>query len=90
MPIYEYNCPNCEELVTLTRSMFDESIPACPECGQSNLDRQISKISVVKSGTDRARDVSWVDKNLASRLRKTSKGKLSPHFKNTLDRMESK
>lgn len=89
MPIYEYHCQDCRERVTLTRSMYDESVPACPNCGESHLERQVSMISVVKSGTDRARDVSWVDRNLARRLRERSKGKLSPHFKDTLDRMES-
>lgn len=90
MPIYEYVCQDCEDLVTLSRSMFDESNPACPECGRDDLKRHFSKVSVVKSETDRARDVSWVDKDLARRLRKKSKGKLSPQFKETLDRMESK
>lgn len=89
MPIYEYDCQDCEELVMLTRGMFDESTPVCPECGRDNLKRHFSKVSVVKSETDRARDVSWVDKDLARRLRKKSKGKLSPQFKETLDRMES-
>ncbi len=89
MPIYEYRCQECEQLVTLSRSMFDESNPVCPECGGDNLKRNFSKVSVVKSETDRARDVSWVDKDLARRLRKKSKGKLSPQFRETLDRMES-
>ena len=89
MHIYDYRCPDCEKLVSLTRGMFDETIPSCPECGESNLKRHFTKVSVVKSETDRARDVSWVDKDLARRLRKKSKGKLSPQFKDTLDRMES-
>lgn len=89
MPIYEYVCQDCKNLVTLTRGMFDESNPVCPECDGEDLKRHFSKVSVVKSETDRARDVSWVDKDLARRLRKKSKGKLSPQFKETLDRMES-
>jgi putative FmdB family regulatory protein len=90
MPVYEYRCDGCDQLVSLSRSMFDESTPSCPECGQSKLKRHFTKISVVKSETDRSRDVSWVDKNLARRLRKKSKGRLSPQFKDTLDQMESK
>jgi hypothetical protein len=70
--------------------MFEESTPTCPECGEANLRRYFSSVSVVKSEIDRARDVSWVDKDLAKRLRKKSKGKLSPQFKDTLDQMESK
>ena len=89
MPIYEYRCQDCEQLVSLFRGMFDESTPSCPECGQSHLKRYLSKVSVVKSDADRARDVSWVDKDLARRLRNKSKGKLSPQFRDTLNRMES-
>ena len=89
MPIYEYRCEDCEQLVSLFRGMFDESTPSCPECGQSHLKRCLSKVSVVKSDADCARDVSWVDKDLARRLRSKSKGKLSPQFRDTLDRMES-
>jgi putative FmdB family regulatory protein len=89
MPVYEYRCQNCEQLVSITRGMFDESTPTCPDCGEANLKRYFSSVSVVTSETDRARDVSWVDKDLARRLRKKSKGKLSPQFKDTLDRMES-
>ena len=89
MPIYEYRCRDCEQFVSLFRRMSDESTPSCPECGQSHLKRCLSKVSVVKSDADCARDVSWVDKDLARRLRNQTKGKLSPQFRNTLDRMES-
>ena len=89
MPIYEYRCRDCEQFVSLFRRMSDESTPSCPECGQSHLKRCLSKVSVVKSDADCARDVSWVDKDLAHRLRNKTKGKLSPQFRNTLDRMES-
>jgi putative FmdB family regulatory protein len=89
MPVYEYWCEDCDQLVTLSKGMFDESEPACPECGQKELIRHFSSVAVVKSETDRASDVSWIDKDLAGRLRKKSKGKLSPQFRDTLDRMES-
>jgi putative FmdB family regulatory protein len=89
MPIYEYRCRDCEQFVSLFRRISDESTPSCPECGQSHLKRCLSKVSVVKSDADCARDVSWVDKDLARRLRNQTKGKLSPQFRNTLDRMES-
>ena len=88
MPVYEYWCTDCDQLVTQTRGMFDETTPSCPECGRSELTRHFSSVSVVKSDADRARDVSWIDKDLAKRLRKKSKGKLSPQFRDTLDRME--
>lgn len=89
MPIYEYWCHDCDQLVMFTRGMFDKSVPSCPDCGNSELKRYFSSVSVVRSETDRARDVSWIDKDLAKRLRKKSRGKLSPQFRDTLDRMES-
>jgi putative FmdB family regulatory protein len=89
MPVYEYRCLDCNQLVSLTRGMSDETLPACPDCGGGNLQRHFSSVSVVKSDIDRSRDVSWIDRDLARRLRKKSKGKLSPQFRDTLDRMES-
>jgi hypothetical protein len=52
--------------------------------------RLISRIHIVKSDADRSRDVSWIDRNVADRLRRKSGGRLSPDFKDTLDRMESR
>jgi len=34
MPIYEYNCAECNEKIEITRSFTDqEIIPPCPQCG---------------------------------------------------------
>jgi hypothetical protein len=46
-------------------------------------------VSVVKSEQDRASDLSWVDKNLAGRIRRKASHKLSPALQETVDRMES-
>lgn len=89
MPIYEYRCQDCGREANLLRSLSDISAPVCPVCGGDNLNRLVSRVSIVKSGKGRIRDLSWVDKDLARRLRKKASGKLSPNFKETLDRMES-
>jgi hypothetical protein len=51
--------------------------------------RLISAVSVVKSEQDRASDLSWVDKNLAGRIKRKASHKLSPALQETVDRMES-
>jgi len=90
MPLYEYHCQECQQKVTIWRSFSDTSSPRCPICDSEDLTRLISQISIVKSGKDRVRDLSWVDRDLARRLRKKADGKLSPAFEQTLDKMESK
>jgi len=89
MPLYEYRCQDCGQRVTLLRSVTDASSPRCSICGKENLTRLISRVSVVRSETDRVRDVSWVDKNLARRIKKKTRGKLNPAFQEALDRMRS-
>jgi hypothetical protein len=50
--------------------------------------RIISRVAVVMSNQERARDVSWIDRNLAGRLKKKASGRLNPPLCDTLDRME--
>jgi hypothetical protein len=49
----------------------------------------ISRVSVIKSEHARLADPSWIDGNLARRLKRKASGELSPALKGTLDRMES-
>jgi hypothetical protein len=51
--------------------------------------RLISRVSVVKSEQDRTRDLSWVDRDLAGRIKKKASGKLNPGLREAVDRMES-
>ena len=52
MPIYEYRCENCEELVeVLVRSEASAS-PTCPNCGSSRLEKLLS-VPYVMSGERR-------------------------------------
>ena len=70
MPIYEYHCQDCGRRVSIQRSFSETSSPQCPICGGENLTRLISQVSIVKSGKDRTRDLSWIDKDVAHRLGK--------------------
>jgi len=89
MPIYEYHCQHCGQRVSIHRSFSEASSPQCPICGSENLTRLISPVSIVKSGKDRIRDLSWIDKDVARRLKKKSHGRLGSGSKETLDTMES-
>lgn len=71
MPIYEYQCSDCDRRVSILRSMDENRHPVCPVCGSKHLTRLVSRVSVVKSGTERLRDLSWIDRNLAGRLGRT-------------------
>ena len=39
MPSYDYRRKSCDDLVTLERSMSDESTPVCTGCGAETLNR---------------------------------------------------
>jgi putative FmdB family regulatory protein len=89
VPLYEFQCHDCDSRVTVQRGFHETSTPHCHNCGGENLTRLISRVSVVKSETDRASDVSWIDRDVARRLKEGSQGKLNPQVKETLDWMES-
>ncbi len=89
MPIYEYFCESCGKHFEVRRGMMEEGPVGCPDCEGAICRRRYSSVSIVKSGDDRARDLSWVDREMARRLRKSSGGALNPEFEQTLDRMES-
>ncbi|MBN1507169.1 MAG: zinc ribbon domain-containing protein [Sedimentisphaerales bacterium] len=89
MPIYEYDCQQCRQKVTIRHGMDDTLPQRCPICGSMKLTRIISRFSIAKSGTDRIKDLSWIDKDLSRRLRKKASRELSPGLRETLDRLES-
>lgn len=39
MPSYDYRCKGCDHVITLERSMKDESTPVCVDCGSEDLNR---------------------------------------------------
>ena len=89
MPLYEYRCQECGALLTIRQSFSDDSTPACSSCGDRPMKRIISAASIVKSEQERVTDLSWVDKNLAGRIKKKASHKLSPALQDAVDRMES-
>jgi putative FmdB family regulatory protein len=88
MPTYDYRCQSCQARTTVRHSLAEEPQLACPKCGSDIMTRIISGVSVVMSNQERTRDLSWVDRNLAGRLRKRVSGRLNPPLQETLDRME--
>jgi putative FmdB family regulatory protein len=88
MPTYDYRCRSCRERVTVQHSLSEEPQLICPRCGSDRMERLISRVWIVMSSKSRARDVSWIDRSLAARLRKKVSGKLNPPLRDTLDRME--
>ena len=89
MPIYEYRCEDCGQHLTLLRNLSEKASPFCVNCGSENVVRLISEVSVIKSEKERIRDLSWVDRDLAKRIRKKADGRLNPSFNETLDWMKS-
>lgn len=89
MPTYDYQCQECGKHTKIQRSFSDSSEPACSTCGSHQLMRVYSPISQIKTEKDRITDLSWVDKNLAGRIKKKASDRLNPGLKDAVDRMES-
>lgn len=41
MPLYEYQCSNCGNMLEELQKMSDEPLKKCPECGKNTLKRLI-------------------------------------------------
>ncbi len=55
MPIYEYNCSDCNKIVSILFLSISESNSEetlCPECGNNNLTRVLSGVSVLKGSSE--------------------------------------
>ena len=50
MPIYEYRCHDCRRKAEVFFRSFSEThVPACPNCGSSDLVRLFSRVTIIKS-----------------------------------------
>lgn len=61
MPIYEYYCHDCKKRVSIfwrTFSEAEEGTPTCPECGDENLTRLVSRVRIVRSEESRLEDLA--------------------------------
>jgi putative FmdB family regulatory protein len=57
MPIYEYWCDSCNQIVSLYQQSFSPPPPLCPRCGNSELKRIFSTFSVQKTYKDVYEDI---------------------------------
>lgn len=103
MPIYEYNCNDCQDHVSLFFRTFAEvetRSVTCPQCGGSRLERVISKVAVVQAGnTSPANATASTSqpaadqsdpKSLARSMREAGQGKdFGREFKEVTTRLES-
>ena len=47
MPMYEFFCGDCNAIFTFfSRTVNTEKIPQCPKCGQTGLERMVSRFAV--------------------------------------------
>jgi len=49
MPIYEFKCPECNEIEELTTSVYSNHSMWCVDCGVS-MEKQFSSIGVIFKG----------------------------------------
>lgn len=104
MPIYEYRCAKCRRKFSVFfRSFSTEVQPVCPRCGDSDVARLVSRVSVLKSEESRlesmADDTSLLSgldeddpKSVARWARKMSREfgeDMGPEFDEAVDRIEA-
>lgn len=54
MPIYQYDCGGCDRRVEIFfRSVKSAAEPHCPDCGDVNLRRMVSRVTHVRSSAER-------------------------------------
>jgi putative FmdB family regulatory protein len=46
MPIYEFECPNCQHRFSVLARRVTSDAPPCPECGHVETTRLISRVQV--------------------------------------------
>ena len=51
MPIYEFSCPNCGAEFEMVRSFSDSTMPACPKCAGTNVQRLLSRPAIHFKGS---------------------------------------
>lgn len=51
MPIYEYQCNDCEHRLEAIQKISDDPLTECPQCGEGSLRKLISAASFRLKGT---------------------------------------
>ncbi|TET49972.1 MAG: zinc ribbon domain-containing protein [Dehalococcoidia bacterium] len=100
MPVYEYICDSCHQIVSSYRQRFAVAAPSCPRCGSNELRRIFSVFSVQRTYTDVYEDIlsdrqltQGMMRNdpraLAEWSRRMSSGEKSPpEYEELTERME--
>jgi len=101
MPIYEYECSDCDKEVSiffLSYSEANTTKPSCPECGNQNLNRLLSQVSVSQQKKEQSTTKSKVansdledPKTLAREMERgasNSKADYGEDFKEVKGRLE--
>jgi putative FmdB family regulatory protein len=58
MPIYQFDCADCQRRVDiLFRSVNSTKTPICPQCGSKKLKRVMSRVARVKTAKQRFEDI---------------------------------
>ena len=53
MPIYEYSCPDCRRIFQfLSKRLQPKRKPACPQCGNKKLTKEISQFAALKGAAE--------------------------------------
>lgn len=98
MPIYEYQCKDCDEQFTVfIRSFADieKREKSCPSCGRQNLRRLVSQVAVISSESNRpatppgstqesSRELATIMRDASSKLGND----LGPEFHEVAHRLE--
>jgi putative FmdB family regulatory protein len=65
MPIYEFQCPDCNVLFSFfSRSVNTEARPVCPRCGRRKLEREVSAFATGRRGRESGADAGGEEGDL--------------------------
>src|SRR5687767_14505570 len=104
MPIYEFSCNSCRANVSIfVRSMTSSVTERCDRCGGTELTRLISRVAVLKSGSDDDFDIESIgggimdgfDENdpksmaaWAKKVRREMGDEMTPELEETMNKLE--
>lgn len=71
MPIYEYACDNCGEIVEEFQSISDKPLKKCKLCGSKKVHKLVSSTSFILKGS------GWYVTDYARKSNKSGEGKKS-------------
>ena len=72
MPLYEFQCQTCDKVFSEFRKIDSTEIMVCPECGSGRTTRLFSAPHFRPGSKDRIRDVSWIDRDIEKKVKKSS------------------